>query len=115
MNEENPLREALTMTGCKDLADLIDMANVGRSTMDRMADVIEHGPLKGWSPADDPSEIITDLANALDEAQSERGRLSAILQRTPGLPDETVLIPTGDGHDLTVGDLRALIGRQPNA
>lgn len=67
------LANALMMTGCRDEADLIDMANVGRSTMDRMAEVVTNGPLKGWSPADDPAEIITDLANKLDDALHDYG------------------------------------------
>lgn len=67
------LSEALTMTGCRDVADLIDMANVGRSMMDRMAEATAEGPLKGWAPADDPAEIVTDLKNALDDALHDYG------------------------------------------
>lgn len=72
------LAEALTMTGCRDVADLIDMANVGRSMMDRMVEVTSDGPLKGWAPADDPAEIVTDLRNALDDATTENQALRGL-------------------------------------
>lgn len=71
--ERSSFANALEMTGCTSEEELIDMANVGRSTMDRMAEVVENGPLKGWSPADDPAEIITDLANKLDDALHDYG------------------------------------------
>lgn len=77
------LKNVLEMTGCRDAADLQDMANVGRALMERMADVAEHGPLKGWAPADCPTEIVTDLANEVDETRTERDaaveRLQAII------------------------------------
>lgn len=77
------LNNVLEMTGCRDAADLQDMANVGKALMERMADVVEHGPLKGWMPADCPTEVVTDLANEVDETRSERDaaveRLQAII------------------------------------
>jgi hypothetical protein len=60
----------LEMTGCRDAADLQDMAAIGRSVMERTVSVIEHGPLKGWAPADDPAEIVCDLANAVVDAEA---------------------------------------------
>ncbi|TCS14575.1 hypothetical protein [Caulobacter sp. BK020] len=62
--------EALTMTGCSDLADLIDMANVGKGLMERI-DLLtrQQGQFEGWTPADDPCEIVFDLVNALEDAQ----------------------------------------------
>jgi hypothetical protein len=63
------LRDALTMTGCMDAENLQDMANVGNSLMDAIDSVVTHGPLKGWTPADDPAEIVTDLVNLLDKAR----------------------------------------------
>jgi hypothetical protein len=72
------LSEALTMTGCRDAAGLIDMANVGRSMMDRMAEVTADGPFKGWAPADDPAEIVTDLWGALDDATTENQALRGL-------------------------------------
>jgi len=49
--------------------EIDDMANVGRSLMDRIASVVvASGPFKGWHPADCPSEIVTDMANYIAEA-----------------------------------------------
>ncbi|MDG3580389.1 hypothetical protein P7F60_28835 [Rhizobium sp. YJ-22] len=63
------LKNALEMTGCADEADLIDMANVGRSLMNKIDELVQcEGPFKGWSPADDPAEIVGDLYCALEEA-----------------------------------------------
>lgn len=68
---EGELANALTMTGCKSEEDLIDMANVGQSLMERIGSVVETpGPFHGWAPADDPAEIVFDLLNALEEALS---------------------------------------------
>jgi hypothetical protein len=51
--------------------EIDDMANVGRSLMDRIAMVTSEGQaMAGWSPMDDPAEIITDMANMLDESAS---------------------------------------------
>lgn len=57
------------MTGCTDLADLIDMANVGQGLLERIDLLTKtEGPFKNWTPADDPCEIVFDLVNALDDA-----------------------------------------------
>ncbi len=60
--------------------EINDMANVGRSLLHRIASVVcSPGPFKGWSPMDDPSEIVTDMANALDEAAlTNAGRGSVV-------------------------------------
>lgn len=80
---KSKLNDLLEMTGCRDEADLQDMANVGKALMERVADVVEHGPLKGWSPADCPTELVTDLANELVELRIVRDaaveRLQAII------------------------------------
>jgi len=48
--------------------EIDDMANVGRSLIERIASVVgDDGPFKGWSPADDPAEIVTDMANWIAE------------------------------------------------
>lgn len=50
-------------------AEIEDMANVGRALMERIADATKSGAqLAGWSPADCPTEIVTDLLNMLHEA-----------------------------------------------
>lgn len=51
-------------------AEIEDMANVGRALMERIADVTKPGAqLAGWSPADCPTEIVTDLLNMLHEVK----------------------------------------------
>jgi hypothetical protein len=50
------------------LAEVRDMANVGRALMTAIADNASSPPLKGWHPADCPSEIVVDLLNMLDDA-----------------------------------------------
>ena len=65
------ITNALEMTGLKTEAELIDMANVGQSLMERIADLVkQEGPFKGWMPADDPAEIVFDLVNHYEEAPS---------------------------------------------
>ena len=51
------------------LAEVRDMANVGRSLIERIADATKCDPLKGWMPADDPVEIVTNLINLLADAK----------------------------------------------
>lgn len=63
------LEQIIEETGSKDAEDLADMANVGHSLMRAINTVVtSEGPFKGWSPAEDPAEIVLDLVNALDEA-----------------------------------------------
>lgn len=65
------LAEPLTMTGCKDAADLIDMANVGRSLMEHIGGLANTtGRYKTWAPADDPAEIVFDLVNDLEDTEA---------------------------------------------
>jgi hypothetical protein len=76
------LQNALEMTGCDDEADLIDMANVGKSLMERVDSLVGMpGPYHGWSPADDPAEIVFDLVNDLDELREENAKLKAALEK----------------------------------
>ena len=67
----DPLSNALQMTGCENEEDLIDMANVGWSLMDKI-DHYTKAPslIENWSPADDPAEIVGDLYNRLEEANA---------------------------------------------
>lgn len=63
--------EALAETGCRDRADLIDMALVGKSLMEAIHQLVTSpGQFRGWAPADDPAEIVSDMANALDDAEA---------------------------------------------
>lgn len=59
-------------TGSRDVEDLKDMALIGQSTMEAIEAVVtSDGPFKGWSPAQDPAEIITDLFGALTDGPDE--------------------------------------------
>lgn len=74
------LQNALEMTGCDDEADLIDMAKVGKSLMERIDSLVGMpGSYHGWSPADDPAEIVFDLVNDLDELREEAAKLRAAI------------------------------------
>jgi hypothetical protein len=58
------------MTGLKTEEELIDMANVGLSLMNAI-DTFTTGDdslINGWSPADDPAEIVGDLYNMFEES-----------------------------------------------
>ena len=46
------------------------MANIGRSFMESLEYVTlkQDGPFKGWTPAEDPAELVVDMLNALEEA-----------------------------------------------
>lgn len=48
--------------------DTEDMAAVGRALMDAIESFSDEPPLKGWAPAQCPSEIVGDLVNMLEEA-----------------------------------------------
>ncbi|MDW9773053.1 hypothetical protein GOA89_14845 [Sinorhizobium meliloti] len=63
------LNEALSMTGLETIEELIDMAKVGTSLMDAIATYVKAPSLiEGWSPADDPAEIVGDLYNLFEES-----------------------------------------------
>lgn len=96
------LTEALTMTGCRDLADLIDMANVGNGLMERIDQLTKcEGPFKNWTPADDPCEIVFDLVNAMDEAQD---RATTAEARCRALNE--ALTPSADTKATYIGEVK---------
>jgi hypothetical protein len=88
------LKNALEMTGCKDEEDLIDMANVGNSLMERIDSLVKApGPYHRWSPADDPAEIVYDLVNDLDDANAALVKALAALKHARDQiqhPDELI-------------------------
>lgn len=47
--------------------DDADMAAVGRALIDTLNSNAGHSVLKGWAPAQCPSEIVVDLLNRIDE------------------------------------------------
>ncbi len=57
------------------MTDDDDMASVGRALMDTIDANIDQKPLKGWAPAQCPSEIVGDLLNMIDERDAEIERL----------------------------------------
>jgi hypothetical protein len=73
--------DLIVMTGCRDLADVEDMANVGKSLMDAIDLNTRDGPIKGWSPADDPAEIVVDLLNLLSDAEARSETLLKVIQK----------------------------------
>lgn len=72
----DPVAKLLAETSCKTAGDLVDMANVGSSLMDTITACTKSGPLEGWSPAEDPAEIVSDLLNMLDEAKLQSPSLT---------------------------------------
>lgn len=58
-------------TGSGSLEEMQNMALIGHSLMAAI-DAIQHegSGWKDWAPADDPAEIVTDLFNALEEANA---------------------------------------------
>ncbi|KKX29233.1 hypothetical protein [Rhizobium sp. LC145] len=87
---DGSLKIALEMTGCQNEENLIDMANVGNSLMERIDSLVSMpGPYHRWSPADDPAEIVFDLVNDLDELREANAKMKAALEpfakfRSPG-------------------------------
>lgn len=66
----------LEETGCTSLDDLRDKAAIGVSLMERIADLCKPGSRhEHWAPADDPAEIVFDLANEADELRVEVSNL----------------------------------------
>jgi len=58
-----------TQAVCDASPDDEDMADVGRSLMDAiaLATADQSNPLYGWSPAQDPAEVVFDLINLVQE------------------------------------------------
>lgn len=63
---EAAMAELVNQSGCADVAHMVDMAKVGLSLME-VIDVRsrEDGPLKDWTPAEDPAEIVGDLCEVI--------------------------------------------------
>ena len=63
---EAAMAELVNRSGCADVPHMIDMAKVGLSLME-VIDVRsrEDGPLKDWTPAEDPAEIVGDLCEVI--------------------------------------------------
>jgi len=61
--------------GAADAADLVNMAIIGRSFMDAIAVHTKPGELlEGWTPAEDPAELVGDLVEMVKLADAERDK-----------------------------------------
>lgn len=99
MAGSDSLRNALEMTGCENEENLIDMANVGSSLMERIDSLVSMpGPYHRWSPADDPAEIVFDLVNDVDEIREENAKLRDALEQIAGKTGQFA-IPFPDGQE----------------
>lgn len=77
------LDELLTESGCETAQELIDMAKVGRKLMDAIA--VHHGqegPLKDWTPAGDPAEVVGDLVEMVNEARAAAAETGSGMETT---------------------------------
>lgn len=90
-----------------------DMAAVGESLMEAIADNQEHTLLKGWAPINDPAEIVADLLNAYDEQSAElAGAMRAIEPFAKACTisnheDDDVIDDTLAAGKISFGDMRA--------
>lgn len=67
---EDPIKVLLEITGHNTLDALVDSAKIGDSLMATLRFATKNfEQLKEWTPADDPAEIVTDLADMLDQEQ----------------------------------------------
>lgn len=77
--------------------DDADMAAVGRALMETIDANIGEPPLKGWAPAQCPSEIVGDLLNMIDEAYEGAAKVA-----------ETSVLVFGEGEIKSPADIRAI-------
>lgn len=113
------LKNALEMTGCDNEAELIDMANVGVSLMERIDSLVGMpGPYYRWSPADDPAEIVFDLVNDLDELREENAKLRELLKPFARIADMEERAGPADSVMVNVAlcrEARAALATAPEA
>lgn len=63
---EAAMAELVNRSGCADISHMIDMAKVGLSLMEVLDTAgQEDGPLKDWTPAEDPAEVVRDLCEVI--------------------------------------------------
>lgn len=91
--QADALDRVIEETGSRDAEDLADMANVGHSLMRSIEVVVKNeGPFKGWSPAQDPAEIVLDLCNALDEALAPQPPVEGLREATLACADDLIAV-----------------------
>lgn len=90
-----------------------DMAAVGESLMEAIADNQEHTLLKGWAPINDPAEIVADLLNAYDEQAAELADAMRAIEpfaracTISNHEDDDVIDDTLAAGKICFGDMRA--------
>jgi hypothetical protein len=84
------LADLLAEAGCKNAVDLVDMAKVGNSLMASIEIYTKAGEvLEGWSPAEDPAEVIGDLVDMVETAEAARDKLQdQVLELTKAPPPQ---------------------------
>jgi hypothetical protein len=96
------LLQLVSDAGCTTPEDLVDMAKIGKSFMASFEIVTEKdGPFKGYTPADDPVELVTDLFEEMMEQRHQRlaaedGRLEA--EALLSEAQDELLKDKGDGN-----------------
>lgn len=74
----DPIADLVAAAGCDDAQVLVDMAIVGNSLMAAIGVYTAEGEiLADWTPAEDPAEIVGDLAEVLRLARDEVQALDA--------------------------------------
>lgn len=86
-----------------------DMEEVGRRLMDALHD--NRDSLKGWHPGDCPTEIVSDLLNARDEALAE---LATARAAVPAGGDGGLRTAMFDACDLLMERKQGSAARSPN-
>lgn len=91
------ISELVIDTGSRDVDDMVDMALVGHSLLGAITSIQHEGsPYADWAPADGPQEIVVDLFNDLEEANSTIATLSAEVERLTRLYREAIQL--ADAH-----------------
>lgn len=73
----DPIADLVAAAGCDDAQVLVDMAIVGNSLMAAIGVHTAEGEVfAGWTPAEDPAEIVGDLAEDLRQARDQVQQLT---------------------------------------
>lgn len=77
----NSMADAAAAQAAADAAaaqERADMEAVGRSFMERLADLVASEPdWKGWAPADDPTELVGDMLEKINELKAQLAEVLA--------------------------------------
>lgn len=96
--------------------DTEDMAAVGRALMDAIEAFSHEPPLKGWAPAQCPSEIVGDLVNMLEEAtQPDREAIIEACANLLDLGTQDILLISGEMSAQEIRSVRAMLNERARA